>query len=238
MQEQSGFTLLEVLIGVVILSFMTALMTQAGWLVTKSKRSIERREQLYHQTRIAMRQIVADLQMAFIMSPKRSAFGTNISPVKTGFVGHDNGSADTINFTTLAGRRYTANLAAADQRVVGYSTQTAKLEDSWLTSIPMPDGARNLVRRENRWLGKSLVEGGSSAVLAEGVLGFNLEYWNSKNKEWEKEWDSTGRLHLNSMPDAVRVTLTMVNPIHPDDEGIPFITVALLGLAPGPLSVE
>lgn len=231
----AGMTLLEVLIGVAMLALITSALAQASWLTTKGKRTIEERQLLVHQARVAMQRLVNDLQMAFIVKPVLNPLGRDVSPFKSGFVGRDSGETDSIAFTTLAGRRYVAGLVAADQREMEYLLEPLDPDAPRLTRLPYPDDAKQLVRREDATLDDDLSTGGDKIVLAEGILKLNLEYWDPKEGDFVDEWDSASRITLNLLPRAVKITMTFPNPVNPDGDPVMFQSVALLGMGPDPV---
>ncbi|MBI2343233.1 MAG: prepilin-type N-terminal cleavage/methylation domain-containing protein [Deltaproteobacteria bacterium] len=234
--SSAGMTLLEVLIGIVILMIITATLGQASWLTTRGKRRIDTRQLVYHQGRVAMEMIVKDLTLAFIVKPTLNPLGRDLSTFKTGLFGTDEGDADAIHCTTLSGRRYIAGEPAADQREVSYTLEELD-PDARFTRHPLPDGARQLVRREDRSLDDDVKAGGEGVVIAEGILKFDLTYWDPKTGEWSKEWDSTTRAHLNTLPRAIQVTMAFANPLDVSGEAITFQSMALLGLGPDPLGL-
>jgi type II secretory pathway component PulJ len=235
-KSATGMTLLEVLIGVMILMIITSTLAQASWITTKGKKSIESRQLVYHQARVAMHLMIKDLELAFIMKPTLNALGRDVSAYQTAFHGIDEGEADVLHFTSLSGRRYLPDEIACDQREYSYSLEDLIPEERF-TKHRLPDGARQLVRREDRILDDNVQEGGDKQVIAEGVLKFNVEYWDLKKGVWTESWDSTQRARLNTLPRAVRITLTIPNPINPENEPVDFRSVALLGMGPSPIEL-
>ncbi|MBI2346011.1 MAG: prepilin-type N-terminal cleavage/methylation domain-containing protein [Deltaproteobacteria bacterium] len=238
MRGDRGFTLLEVLVSVALLLIMTVSLAQIGWLMTRGRERIEKRAIALHSARTALEKIVNDTGMAFLVATQMVAgtatgtvaavgagapgVSTRVTP--TSFRGTDRGDQDELDFTTLAGRRYVANIAASDQREVGYRV------------VPDPEGgdSRQLVRREARFIDDDVRSGGEQFPMVDGVKVFGLEYYDAAKGEWDMEWDSTERAHQGKLPAAVRVTLRIADPLNAERE-LDFVTVARIGLAPGPV---
>lgn len=236
--NQKGMTLFEVMIGVAIMAMITSILGQASWLATKGRRQIDTRELMYHQARVAMKRIVNDVQMSFIVKPDRNSLRRNVSKFKSGFIGKDSGKDDSLTLTTLSGRRYVSGIKAADQREVGYRLD--KLSDNMeerLSKQEQPDNAKRLLRREDQTLDVDIFQGGEEEVLAEGILQFDLQYWDAERKEWVNEWDSTGRVQEDKLPRAVQIRLQFANPFNPKSEPIDFSSIAFLELGPDPIDL-
>lgn len=224
--RQSGMTLLEVLVAVAILMVIGASLAQSAWLLTRGVRSIDERHEIYHQGKVAMMKLRQDLEMAFIVAAK-----SNNDSIQTGLIGEDEGMEDSLSFTTLAGRRMYAGVAAADQREVGYSLEElAEPEDRVRPRGAYPSTAKQLMRRESFTLDKDFTKGGDSSVLVEGVVAMNLEYWDAEAREWVGSWSTKDSRYTNKLPRAVRIELRFPHPNDPEDSTIDFRTTALLGM--------
>ena len=220
-----GLTLLEVLIGIALLSIITLCLGQSGTLMTKGRQRMEHRAHAYHAARVTLERIAQDVGMAFLVnSPTLKGMSAGSPVLETAFRGADHGDADALDVTTLSGRRMVADSPESDQREVGYQVM----------SVPVGEGAKQLIRRESRWIEGDVREGGETIPLLEGIRVFQLEYYDVEQGEWVSEWDSTERAHQGKLPAAVRVTITLQDPNHADAE-LAFSTVARIGLAPGPM---
>lgn len=220
-----GLTLLEVLIGVALLSLMAVVLAQIAGLMTTGRQRADRRALAYHVARVSLERVARDVGMAFLVaSPALKGSAAGAPVLETAFRGLDRGDADELDFTTLSGGRYVANRKESDQREVGYQL------------APMPEGeeGKRLVRRESRWVSGDIREGGEVVPLCDRVTVFRLEYFDPEKGEWDSDWDSTERAHQGKLPAAVRVTLTLRDPNLPERE-LTVMTVARVGLAPGPV---
>ncbi len=233
MKRDSGLTLLEVLIGLVILAFITSMLAQASWITSRGKRTIEQREVAFHEARVALQRMVDDISMAFIAQPQLNALGRDASAFQTGFVGTE----ETLDFTSFVGRRLVAGEMASDQVEIGYALE-ARNDTDHVSGRVIAHGARKLVRREDRVLDSDMKSGGEKLTLAEGVEKLTFEYYLPKDGEWKKEWDSTSRATLNQLPRAVRLTLTVPHPTNPSAEPLTLTTIAFIEMGPDPVSVQ
>ncbi len=62
-----------------------------------------------------------------------------------------------------------------------------------------------MYRREDATMDLEVKEGGVRYLLAEGLRGFNVQVYNSKDKSWAESWNSNDAGNL--LPDAVEVTI-------------------------------
>lgn len=231
MRNARGLTLFEVMVGVAVMALMTFALAQATWQATRAKRGMELREHLYHTGRVAIGRIRSDLEMAFLVQRKGEAVSGQ-GEFRTAFIGKDSGDEDSIQLTTLSGRRLAAGRPEADQREVGYVVEA--LAEHPESPYPLPDGSKQLLRREDASLDTDVTAGGDTMTLAEGVRVFNLEYWDATEGSWVTDWDSEGTTRPQTLPRAVRITLELAHP-RTADASVRFQTIAVLGLGPKPL---
>jgi len=80
------------------------------------------------------------------------------------------------------------------------------------------NGSFRLVRSETPLFQADRIQESVSEILATGVLEWKLEFYDSRNDQWNPEWDSGGTRTGNRFPQAVRVELEVVDPRLPPDE--------------------
>lgn len=189
-RSHKGFTILEILIGVAILSGMSLMIYGTMGSALGAKVRIEKKDEMLHSVRISMDKMVHDLHQAFMA--KQPLEGRDQS-YRTGFKGGE----DSMNFTTFSHLHYLKNAHDTDQVSVGYFLKSSE------------NGLFDLVRRESQYLSDKIDEGGHSFSVVENVKEFKLEYFDSNQKTWLPEWDSTQIKVLGRLPEAVRITIVL-----------------------------
>jgi len=231
MKRNAGFTLLEVLISVGIVAVMMSLIWSSTSQTLSAKDKTEKRDLAFHMGRVALRKVSDDVVVAFLAKIKApTATGTTPtavgSKVKTFFIGEDQGDQDTLKFTTLSQLRLFKNARESDQCKVQYEVVSSQDEP----------GQLNLIRRKDPWLNDSTDIKGNAITLVENIRGFNVEYYDTRKREWVKNWDTEKVDWKNRLPFAVRIRIIFPDPEDEDAE-IPLSTAVLLALAAGPIEI-
>lgn len=185
-----GFTLLEVLLAVSILSMIGMLIFGSFDGLSRSKKSISQANQRYHQGRTALSRLSRELQSAY--QSLHASPRTLGSERVTGLLGKDGNPADRLHFTSMAHLVTVQSAHESDQAELGY----------FGASDPDVSGKTDLVRRESTLIDDKLDRGGVTQVVAEDIESFELKYLDPVSREWKDSWDSTqttaegGRLPL------------------------------------------
>ncbi|MBF0492748.1 MAG: prepilin-type N-terminal cleavage/methylation domain-containing protein [Deltaproteobacteria bacterium] len=217
MKSKNGFTLIEVMISMAILSMMSLLIYTSTFQTINGKQMSENKDEQNHSASLALGKMSYDLQMAFIL-------GAELMPsdgrMKTVFIGQDSD----INFPSFAHYRYFKNSPEADFGEIGYSIDTDK-ENSQ---------KKVLLRRESATLDDKPSEGGVFEVLVEGVKEMHFEYYDPDKKEWLKSWDSSQLENSGKLPRAVKIQLILEGEEGEDD--LVYQTIAELRMYKGALN--
>lgn len=228
-KSNSGFTLLEVILAITILSTLTVLSTQAISRALKARTKIQAEVDDVSALRDSMRMIKSDINLAFhhrdfekeiqdLVTKKSSGAlrpGTpnpsqpatpprqakRQDPI-TDFVGTDN----EMNFITLNGGRTVSNIQQADFVEVGYSLKSCN-------NLTTNQASQCLYRRTQGLLDDDIKTGGNEIVMLENVTEFKLRYIGETKQDWVTQWNSS----VNSsdagtkglFPDAVEVSLSI-----------------------------
>lgn len=231
-RSQKGFTLIEVILSMTILSSMMILVSISISRASKSKIKIQSEVESVSALRDAMRMIRTDINQAYnhydyeleIIEQSKKKPLANIpvgqvvppaTPVTatptqrkspaTRFVGGEN----TIDFITMNNGRMTANDVQADFIEVGYFLKNCK---SYLGDGGRGDVAQNsqgtqcLFRRTQKIIDLDVTKGGVETMMLDHVTEFSLKYLVEGKLDWVKEWKSE-KARYNVIPDAVEVTL-------------------------------
>ncbi len=193
---QGGFTLVELVLAIAILGFMMLVAWSVISGTATARVNLAVRQDRDHELRVATSIMVRDLSSAYLSSNEDQ----NLMERRTMFVGKAESDVDDLRFSSMAHRVLWADANESEQTVIAYAAE----ED------PDRSGVTNLVRREQRRPSNepSREEPAELDLLLRDVRRVQFEYWDWKNKEWMKDWDSTqadgerGRL-----PTRVRITI-------------------------------
>jgi len=191
-----GFTLLELIVSVTVLAFVTMLLYGAFSGMKRTRDGLTRVQDRYREGRIALSRIVRDLQSAYIS--QHLPINQQLAVLKTAFIGHQSTPADRVDFNTFTAIRRDRNSHLSDQLEVSYFG-----EDSLETP-----GTTDLVRRSSQYPDLNPEAGGRIDVVATDIDLFDLAFLDPTTSQWVDSWDTTSASgQPNRMPFEVRVTL-------------------------------
>lgn len=171
-----GFTLLEVLVAVGLLAFVSLLMVQAIRLSFRAREEISRVEELNHAAQVALRRMASDISMAYLSN--------HVNQQEPATATIFQGKQDSLLFSYLGHERRRRGARESDQGTVEYRLErTAE--------------GRALIRREKATPDAEPERGGIRETLVTGVKDFRLAYWDDKAEDWKDEWEAV-------MEDALR----------------------------------
>jgi general secretion pathway protein J len=193
-----GFTLIEVMLAMAILAFITSIMWGSFSQMAKNKKALEAAQERTHTVRVALMRMARELEMAYLAE----VFDMSLPYKPTFFTASSQASVDEVSFSAFAHQRLRAGLAEGDTAVISYY------------GARDPDDPRvtNLMRRETRRLQaedpKSLP--GESYVLCPDVASVKFSFYDHRKKEWQREWD-TNTVGADYLPTHIRITLTVID---------------------------
>jgi prepilin-type N-terminal cleavage/methylation domain-containing protein len=194
----SGFTLIEVMLVIAILAFITTLMWSSFSQASRSKKRIEAAQERTHTVRVALLRMAREIEMAFLS--ENATPGTTI--FRTQLLGVSRPDVDELAFAAFAHQRLRGGAAEADTSVISYFGERD------------PDDRRilNLMRRETRRLAPAEVQTlpGETYILCPDIVRLKFTYYDYHKKEWHDEWDTKipGSIYL---PSHVRISLTVLD---------------------------
>lgn len=195
----AGFTLIEVLIAIGVLSVITMLLYGAFAGLKQSRDGITRVGDRYREGRIALEHITRELQSAYISN--HVPINQQLAVVKTAFVATSGSPADRLDFNTFAYRRLDRDSKESDQAEISYF------------GSPNPDnrGVFDLARRVNPRLDAEPTKGGRVDVLATDIDLFDLSYLDALSGQWVDTWDTRQALtgQPNRLPLQVKIVLVL-----------------------------
>jgi general secretion pathway protein J len=193
-----GFTLLELLVAVAVLAFITMLLYGAFSGMKRTRDGLARVQDRYREGRNALNRIVRDLQSAYVSA--HQPFNQGIVVQKTAFIGKEGTPGDRVDFNAFSNIRRDRDSHVSDQIEISYFSADS-LEDS---------GTTDLVRRSSEYPDEKPEAGGRIDVLATDIDLFNLEYLDPTTSQWVDTWDTTQAIgQPNRLPLQVRITLVL-----------------------------
>jgi len=163
-----GFTLMEILVAVGILSMVSAMVYGSLSVTLRSQRLVMKTQEVYHSGRVALNRMARDLSCAFLSKH----VGLMERVTETVF----KGGSDEVVFTYLCHTRVFPTRPESDQGVVSYFLESGKGK------------GKNLVRREKAYIDDRPEREGDELVLAEGVKTLDIEYWDKDQEDWTDAW--------------------------------------------------
>jgi general secretion pathway protein J len=204
-----GFTLLEVLMAVAIMSMIVTVIYATFFMTGRNVKQAEESRDATDLARTLVAKLSTDIADAYI-NPNMNVpavttifYGQKIQP-ETGL---DQNRRDALYLTTLTNWRR-PDSQETDLWEVGYYFNQK------------PDGSGYvMVRREKRQLSNDTpaLEGGIEYEMTDRVQSLQLRYYNGSS--WLDQWDSR---NLQILPNAVEITLVL-------DNGLTFITQVDVG---------
>lgn len=191
-----GLTLLELIVAVTVLAFVTMLLYGAFSGMKHTRDGLTRVQDRYREGRIALARIVRDLQSAYIS--QQVPINQQLTVLKTAFIAHQGTPAYRVDFNTFTNIRRDRNSHVSDQLEVSYYG-----EDSLETS-----GTTDLLRRSSQYPDLYPDKGGRIDVVCTDIDLFQLSFLDPTTSQWLDTWDTTSATgQQNRMPLEVRVTL-------------------------------
>jgi general secretion pathway protein J len=195
----AGFTLIEVMLALAILGFVTTIMWGSFSQTVANKRAIESAQERTHSVRVALMRMTREIEMAYLSASENTA----IAERRTFMIGSSHGDVDELQFSSFAHQRLRAGLAEGDTSLISYFGERD------------PDDRRvlNLMRRETHRLQAENPNAiaGESYILCPDVSRLKFQYYDQKLKEWENEWSTLNASGNQYLPTHVRITLTVVD---------------------------
>ena len=191
---------MELMISISICAAMMALAwgTSAG--SVRMRKKGEEIQVRHHEIRIALAKIVQDLSSAYLSGNEDMTAADR----RTLMVAKESDEVDELRFTSFAHTNMWADSNESEQTLISYHAERDK-EDSSVT---------HLIRRESRRLSNEQWENEPAEydVLLHDVHGLHFEYWDWRNNNWRKEWNTTqSDGQSGKLPMRVKIKLELKN---------------------------
>ena len=200
--HRQAFTLIETMValGIMVLIASLAWSTMAG--TAQMREYLTTEDEITRAGQTAIDRLSRELSLAYLTEHTAA-----VNTYRTVFIGRDDGDADTIWFASRAHRRAYRGARESDASELTIFTEKDPQVPSLLA----------LLHRESPRVDHEPARSGAVLPLATGVTRFDLRYLEGKSGDWLDEWDSTSVDHLNRLPRAIQIVLTLMGP-DPDDE--------------------
>ncbi len=239
-RSQSGVTLLELLIAVVILAIVMSIIYQSYWLCSKSVAAAEEQSDLYQSARLALRRISDDLMGAYAPFPKpEDAAQVSQNTEEDALNGEPpvEGQQPQVSKDVTAGAespyvfRSTDGGSGADARDSLDFTSTVNLSRGKAARAEFCQLNYAVQERERGQLALVRTSGSEASEsvsidLAPNVKGLDFRFYGADGEEYD-EWDSG---QSGKLPATVRVILTMSRG-ESKEAGVSFATAVNIPLA-------
>lgn len=226
-----GFTIIEVLIAIAVLSGLTAVTWVSISNMFRTRDVVEKRAARYQQVRVTMNRMTTELSSAYVAGPELG--GKDIpgeefepvasddddapipltieEPVEFGMKGRD----DRISFTTMAHTRTQPGERSSYHAEVGYYVREKENFEGEMVD--------QLVRREDTSMDDNLERGGVIYTMLPEVVALEIEYWDAGRVKvgtfeeiaegrWVDEWDTSRSEFAGRLPTRIRIKLILPPP--------------------------
>ncbi len=183
-QSQNGFTLLEVMISLGILSVIFTLLYGTFNAVYRGGEQMESEADKYRLLRIGTYHMANNLSMIHVGSASDGESASLQGEDRERLIGDDAYANDSIQFVSLAHGRTMQDAPESERATIRYVLNGNVLMQEMLLSN-----------------GREL-----SYELGGPIAGLNFRYFDSIKKEWVESWDDTGS---NKLPLAVEIEFVL-----------------------------
>lgn len=202
-----GMTLIELLVAMTILAFLSVLIYSAMEGMRRSRQGVERITDRYREGRMALQRMTRELSSAYLS--EHVPIDPTLRVAYTLFKGDRGSPAARVDFTSFAHRRLSENAKESDQMEVSYFGS----ED------PDQGDVVDLARRQSPIVDDKPDEGGRVDVLATDIDLFHLEYLDPLTNRFREEWDSTSIAgEKGRLPFQIKITLVLNQGLRAGDD--------------------
>ncbi len=196
---EPGFTLIEVLLALGIMAFITATLLGVVNNTAKIKRLTEASQDRTHAARVALMRLTREIEMAFLSDSENPG----LPDKRTMFIGGSHTDTDELKFSWFGRQRLRFDPGEADTSILHYYVEPDPSDRSIL----------NLMRRETRRLEArdTATMPGEAFILCAGISRVKFSYYDVKKKEWREEWNTLGVSGVQYLPAHVRISLTIID---------------------------
>ena len=213
--KRSGFTLLEILMTLAILSVVFSLLYMTFNQSMMVMADAGDRMEVIQQGRLILERMVAELKGSFISNP-----GNRPQAFRYGLIGQTNKEGenyhDRLDFTSMAPPHADIQVGRGEILEIGY----------FLDHEPGGKGL-TLFRRQDEAIGGDLQRGGRTLAIRDGVRSLSFTYFDRQGGK-QKDWNSLDGVHRYELPVRIEIYLTLEDSLN---QGHTFRSQVFLPLA-------
>jgi len=203
-KNDSGFTLIEVIVALAITSMIMIMTYSAYHVITKSVWDLTEYTQFYEDVNLAILKIDKDITNIFY---KRDDKKISL----TGDIANNNSF---INFVTVNYKRFNIQIDTKQEY------PTSDIEEARYYLKESDDSSLfNLIKREDIFFDEEIETGGTNNILLKNVVSLKFQYRLRNN--WSDRWDSR---RSNKYPLAIKTTL-IVKDYKNKDQKFVFVSI-------------
>ena len=189
---EGGFTLLEILVAITILSFIFGIVYSSFSSISDSDKRIHSANNISVKVRNLMEYMVKDISSSLYPQSSDNS-GGNFDSLAYGFTSDAGDGTPRLNFTALV----TNPVYMADRSLVEIGYYLA----------PQKGGQYSLIRRVDETPDANIIEGGYSEELMRDVSSLEFKFLKSGG-DWVEVWNVRGSPTITSfLPKAVRIKI-------------------------------
>lgn len=195
-----GFTLFEILVAIILFSFIVTLVFTAFREITASNEAISEDSVLYEMAQGCLARIMDDLHSIYVSLPpryKKPDIDDPPDPYRvTGETDHTGGTGfSRLRFTSLAHLPFNDSLEEGVAQIIYYVQE-------------MDDDQYVLKRSDTLFPYEEFEEKDSDPILCENLQSFEVIYYDEENGD-ETTWDSDSKHYDYATPRAIELRLSM-----------------------------
>jgi|GEM_PF-600825 len=192
--KRLGFSLIEVLIALTIISFIMLLIGGSIVRQLQAKEKVEQFNERLHTVRSSMLRISREISMAYLSKH----YNCNERRTHTLFKSKS-GSSDELTMTTLSHYKWVQNADESDQNEISY----------YVKKDPNNTQQYALFRKEYPRITEEPSKLGKEFILAHNIKEIHFEFYQEDTELWQKDWDTTRSEQRFKLPTFVKIKLVV-----------------------------
>jgi len=190
--NQKGFTLMEILIAMFILTIVMSIIYASYTTTFRNIEETEYQAEIYDMTRTVMARISEDLESAYIYVVPENPNTDNANIPASFFKGNESTfsgrSADSVSFSSRAHLDFKEDGENTGRANIAYYTKESDDNETLI-----------LYRSDSAEFEEAIQDGEGGLILCEDLYSVDFQFYDTDGEEYET-WDSTDESFKNVMP--------------------------------------